>query len=249
MATTTNKYGLTKPDAADYYDIDIFNSNADKIEDALTTVDAADAGITSLAAFISALTSGKTLGKTLGNLKAALAFVLHKGQVANNLTTEDEGYVLDARQGKALDAAKAPVSHAAAGTTYGAGNASKYGHVKVSDSLASSSKAADGVAASPYAVKQSYDLASLSVKTWSVSLPVSGWSSAYPYTQTVVVSGMAASYSPVWAVLNTATTEANAKAISKAAGFLQSITTADGAITVKAIKKPTVALTLSGKGV
>lgn len=86
-------------------------------------------------------------------------------------------------------------------------------------------------------------------KNWTVSLPASGWSSAYPYTQTVTVSGMLASYAPVWGVKNAGATVTDAKAINHAAGFIQSITTGSGNITVTCIKLPTVDLTLMGKGV
>lgn len=54
---------------------------------------------------------------------------------------------------------KAPTSHASTGTTYGAGNGTNYGHVKLSDSTSSTSGASSGVAATPAAVKSAYDLA------------------------------------------------------------------------------------------
>ena len=55
---------------------------------------------------------------------------------------------------------KAPKSHASTGTSYGKGTNSKYGHVKLSDSVASETAAASGgVAATPLAVKTAYDLA------------------------------------------------------------------------------------------
>ena len=53
----------------------------------------------------------------------------------------------------------APVAHAASATTYGAGTASNYGHVKLSDATNSTSAASAGIAASPKAVKAAYDLA------------------------------------------------------------------------------------------
>ena len=54
---------------------------------------------------------------------------------------------------------KAATSHASTATTYGIGNGSKYGHVKLSDSTSSTSAASAGIAASPAAVKAAYDLA------------------------------------------------------------------------------------------
>ena len=59
----------------------------------------------------------------------------------------------------ALNNAKAPKSHAASDTTYGAGNATNYGHVKLSDaykSAVSNGAAANGVAASQNALANAY---------------------------------------------------------------------------------------------
>ena len=57
------------------------------------------------------------------------------------------------------DTSRAPTSHASSATTYGAGDGSNYGHVKLSDSTTSISGTSDGVAATPAAVKTAYDLA------------------------------------------------------------------------------------------
>lgn len=51
------------------------------------------------------------------------------------------------------DTSRAPKSHAASGTTYGAGSGSNYGHVKLSDSTSSTSGTSGGIAATPAAVK------------------------------------------------------------------------------------------------
>lgn len=51
------------------------------------------------------------------------------------------------------DTSRAPTSHAAAATTYGAGSGTNYGHVKLSDSTSSSSDVDSGTAATPAAVK------------------------------------------------------------------------------------------------
>lgn len=55
--------------------------------------------------------------------------------------------------------AKAPTSHASSATTYGVGNGSNYGHLKLSDSTSSTSAVSGGIAATPAAVKAAYDLA------------------------------------------------------------------------------------------
>ena len=54
---------------------------------------------------------------------------------------------------------KAPKAHASTATTYGKGTLTNYGHVKLSDSILSTSSTEKGTAATPYAVKLAYDLA------------------------------------------------------------------------------------------
>lgn len=48
---------------------------------------------------------------------------------------------------------KAPTNHASTATTHGIGTGSNYGHVKLSDSVSSTSAASAGIAASPKAIK------------------------------------------------------------------------------------------------
>lgn len=52
---------------------------------------------------------------------------------------------------------KAPTNHASADTTYGKGTSTNYGHVKLSSSTSSTDGVADGVAATPNAVKEAYN--------------------------------------------------------------------------------------------
>ena len=54
---------------------------------------------------------------------------------------------------------KAPKAHAVNASTYGLGTSGVYGHVKLSDSTASTSAETAGIAATPKAVKTAYDLA------------------------------------------------------------------------------------------
>ena len=73
-----------------------------------------------------------------------------------------------------------PTSHASAANTYGAGDASNFGHVKLSDSTGDSSAASSGIAATPKAVKAAYDLANGKADKGSgvsVTIPASGWGS------------------------------------------------------------------------
>lgn len=52
---------------------------------------------------------------------------------------------------------KAQTNHASAGTTYGKGTSTNYGHVKLSSSTSSTNGVADGVAATPNAVREAYN--------------------------------------------------------------------------------------------
>ena len=81
------------------------------------------------------------------------------GQVATDAaqTAADAQSAADAAQ--AAVGGKAPTNHASTGTTYGKGTSTNYGHVKLSDSILSTSGTAGGTAATPGAVKKAYDLA------------------------------------------------------------------------------------------
>lgn len=68
---------------------------------------------------------------------------------------------------------KAPKSHASTSTTYGVGNASSYGHVKLSNSFTSTLNATSGTAATPYAVKTAYDRADIAVENADAALNMS----------------------------------------------------------------------------
>lgn len=59
----------------------------------------------------------------------------------------------------------APTRHDSTGTSYGAGDGSRYGHVKLSDSTSSNTDATWGIAATPAAVKAAYDLAKKALDT------------------------------------------------------------------------------------
>ena len=104
MATKTDKYELRKKEDNDFYNIDDFNDNMDKIETALTEFDdsgSAD-GITSFTDMLTKLVTGNKLAVTLRNLKAGLRFVLHAGSIVNNCVTDNAKLPLSAAQGKAL---------------------------------------------------------------------------------------------------------------------------------------------------
>lgn len=79
-------------------------------------------------------------------------------EVVEKVVTLDEKFLPSTVATKTQVDGKAPKSHASTLTTYGRGNATYYGHVKITDSI-STSTASNGVAASPQSVKTVYDIA------------------------------------------------------------------------------------------
>ena len=73
--------------------------------------------------------------------------------IQDNLSSDSAVDSLSAKQGKALNTGKAPTSHNSTGTGYGVGNASYYGHVKLSDTYTSNvGAAANAIGASQTAL-------------------------------------------------------------------------------------------------
>lgn len=104
MATKTEKYELRKKEENDFYNIEDFNDNMEKLETALTEFDdsgSAD-GITSFTEMLTKFVTGNKLAVTLRNLKAGLQFVLHTGSIVNNCVTDNPKLPLSAAQGKVL---------------------------------------------------------------------------------------------------------------------------------------------------
>lgn len=81
------------------------------------------------------------------------------GQVATDAAQTAADAQSAAEAAQAAVGGKAPTNHASSATTYGKGTSTNYGHVKLSDSILSTSDTAGGTAATPGAVKKAYDLA------------------------------------------------------------------------------------------
>lgn len=92
---------------------------------------------------------------------------------------------------------------------------------------------------------------STATRLLTVTATASGWSASAPYTQTISVSGITTSDTPIIGLsLPTNTTAANDKAIKKAYGCLSSAVTNNGSITLYcAGKKPVTNFTIFIKGV
>ena len=89
---TTKNYGLIKPEPAEYYDVEQFNQNMDVL----------DEKIKEIAKETTDFTAHVGSKNNPHGITAAQIGALTGSKVKNNLTTEESGYVLDARQGKIL---------------------------------------------------------------------------------------------------------------------------------------------------
>lgn len=89
------------------------------------------------------------------------------------------------------------------------------------------------------------------VATKTATFSVGGWTgTAAPYQNTIYVSGITASDSPIIALnLANNTTSANAMVTQQAWSFINAIVSGNGSLTAYANKKPTVNLPIIIKGV
>lgn len=135
------------------------------LTDRITAIlDSDDETLDELSEIVAYIKSNKTLIDAITTSKVSVS------DIVNDLVTNVTNKPLSAAQGVALKGlidtlqtamdGKAPTSHAASSTTYGAGSGNTYGHVKLSDAVNETSNANGGVAATPAAVKTAYDLAS-----------------------------------------------------------------------------------------
>ena len=99
----------------------------------------------------SAGTYGAATGSKFGHVKLSDSYTSSGGAASSSVGASSQA-VYDAYRNRA------PVNHASSDTTYGRGNASQYGHVKLSDSFSrSDGGAANGVGASSQAVNGVYN--------------------------------------------------------------------------------------------
>lgn len=102
------------------------------------------------------------------------------GQVATDAAQTAADAQSAAEAAQAAVGGKAPKSHASTQATYGKGTSTNYGHVKLSDSILSTSDTAGGTAATPGAVKKAYDLANRAeTKLLGGKKIVCGWSAVH----------------------------------------------------------------------
>ena len=114
--------------------------------------------MTEVSSTIQALTAGKaptshaSSGTTYGAGTASLYGHVKLSDTANSSLGASSGTAVTPKALSDAVGGKAPTSHASSGTTYGAGTASLYGHVKLSDTANSSLGASSGTAVTPKAL-------------------------------------------------------------------------------------------------
>lgn len=163
MPNYTTNYNLEKPLQDEFYDVDVQNANMDKIDTVLNeNAEAANDHITNKNNPHNVTKNQIGLGNVNNTSDAnkpvstaqATAIADAKKAATDHIANKNNPHDVTASQVGA-----APTAHASSATTYGIGTSSNYGHVKLSDSVSSTSAASAGVAASPKAVKSAYDLA------------------------------------------------------------------------------------------
>lgn len=99
-------------------------------------------------------------------------------------------------------------------------------------------------------VLELYEIVGNFQRTVKITLPANGWSSSFPYTKTVSVSGMTANDVPIAGIVYpTNCTRDQQKKINKAAGYIYDIETKAGAVTFRCTKKPETEITISLTGI
>lgn len=136
----------------------------DRADEAYTLADGKQDALT----FDSTPTAGSSNPVTSDGIKAAINAIQPSGGGTPSTTTPlmDGTAAVGTETAYArgdhrhpTDTTRAPTSHRSAGTTYGVGTGTYYGHLKLSDSVTSTSGTDSGTAATPSAVKAAYALA------------------------------------------------------------------------------------------
>lgn len=148
MATYTTNYNLDKYEGTDSPNLtDQYNSAMDKIDAHMMTN--AQSAQTAQTAAGNAQTTAQAAQKAAATAQStATAASTAAGEAQTTATNAQSAASNAASQA----AAKAPISHASPSLTYGGGNSTNYGHVKLVDTVAGGEGAANSVAATPAAV-------------------------------------------------------------------------------------------------
>ena len=167
-ASTATTYGIGN--AASYGHV--------RLSDATGSTSAASGGTAATPAAIKAAYDLASQASSAAS--SAYDLANEAGQVATDAAQTAAGAQSAAEAAQAAVGGKAPTNHASTQTTYGKGTSTNYGHVKLSDSILSTSDTDGGTAATPGAVKQAYDLANRAETTLLGGKKiVCGWSAVH----------------------------------------------------------------------
>lgn len=105
------------------------------------------------------LDNGSNVEEKISELTTTTSNTSNSLNTHKNSSDHDSRYYLKAEIDSKLND-KSPTNHASSNTSYGVGNSTNYGHVRLSDSISDTSNGTtNGIAATPKAVNQSYTLA------------------------------------------------------------------------------------------
>lgn len=167
-ASTATTYGIGN--AASYGHV--------RLSDATGSTSAASGGTAATPAAIKAAYDLASQASSAAS--SAYDLANEAGQVATDAAQTAAGAQSAAEAAQAAVGGKAPTNHASTATTYGKGTLTNYGHVKLSDSILSTSSTDGGTAATPGAVKKAYDLANRAETTLLGGKKiVCGWSAVH----------------------------------------------------------------------
>lgn len=131
-------------------------SNIGKLKMDVDTVDGYDAAITPAANTVAVRNASGVLEDSItGNAATASS----AATLSQTLPVNKGGTGATTSEAARANLGVPPTSHASSNTTHGVGNATQYGHLKLSDATDSASGATGGIAATPAAVKAAKDAA------------------------------------------------------------------------------------------
>lgn len=131
-------------------------SNIGKLKMDVDTVDGYDAAITPQANTVAVRNASGLLEDSItGNAATASS----AATLSQTLPVNKGGTGATTSEAARSNLGVPPTSHASAATTHGVGNATQYGHLKLSDAVDSASGATGGTAATPAAVKAAKEVA------------------------------------------------------------------------------------------
>lgn len=163
MATQTPNYQFPKYESTDIPDLtDEYNEFADKADAAINQVsmsatNAATAANNAQQAVTTLTEQVTDLDETVGQVASQVVTAQNTAESALSLAQTNESDIADTQSDvtalqssvASLQSGKAPTDHASVAGTYGTGNASEYGHVKLADVPSSGVSATSGTAATP----------------------------------------------------------------------------------------------------